>query len=95
MQVDLNLGTRLGANYINENGEKKSPIILHRAIFGSFERFFGILLGNYAGKLPLSITPIHVISLGEKFTKLTQEITQELKATNVSAVSDISNETLS
>ena len=56
LQVDLNLPGRLGATYIAEDGQKKVPVMLHRALFGSLERFTGILIEHYAGHLPVSYT---------------------------------------
>ncbi len=61
LQVDFVLPQRLNANYINEFGEKRTPVILHRAILGSFERFIGILLEDSGGKLPLWLSPVQVV----------------------------------
>ena len=61
LQVDLNLPERLGASFIDKDGSKKVPVMLHRALFGSLERFIGILIENYAGKLPFWISPLQVI----------------------------------
>ena len=61
LQVDLNLPERLGAFYVGPDGEKYSPVMLHRALFGSLERFTGILLEHYAGKLPLWLAPVQVV----------------------------------
>ena len=61
MQVDLNLPGRLGANYVAEDGQKKTPVMLHRALFGSLERFAGILIEHYAGNLPLWLSPKQVV----------------------------------
>ena len=58
LQVDLNMPGRLGANYVGEDGEKHTPVMLHRAIFGSLERFIGILLEHHAGNLPLWLAPV-------------------------------------
>ena len=63
MQVDLNLPSRLGATYIASDGSKKVPVMLHRALFGSLERFIGILIEHYAGKLPLWLAPLQVVVL--------------------------------
>ncbi len=60
IQVDLNLPPRLGASYVDSNGEKKFPVMIHRAFFGSLERFIGILIENNAGKLPLWLSPLQV-----------------------------------
>jgi threonyl-tRNA synthetase len=60
LQVDLNLPGRLGAQYIGEDGQKHVPVMLHRALFGSLERFIGILLEHYAGWLPLWLAPLQI-----------------------------------
>ncbi len=61
LQVDLNLPERLGAKYVAEDGQKKTPVMLHRALFGSLERFAGILIEHYAGNLPLWLAPTQVV----------------------------------
>ncbi|MDB9793039.1 threonine--tRNA ligase [Pelagibacteraceae bacterium] len=61
LQVDLNLPKRLGASYIAKDGNKKVPVMLHRALFGSLERFIGILIENYAGKLPFWLSPTQAV----------------------------------
>ena len=61
LQVDLNLPERLGATYVSKDGTKKVPVMLHRALFGSLERFIGILIENYAGKFPFWISPLQVV----------------------------------
>ena len=61
LQVDLNMPARLGAHYIDEHSHKQTPVMLHRAIFGSLERFFGILLEHHAGKLPTWLAPVQVV----------------------------------
>ena len=63
LQVDLNLPGRLGATYVDKDGSKKTPVMLHRALFGSLERFIGILIENYAGKLPFWLSPNQVVIL--------------------------------
>ena len=61
LQVDLNMPARLGATYIGEDGNRHTPVMLHRAIFGSLERFIGILLEHYAGSLPFWLAPLQVV----------------------------------
>jgi len=61
LQVDLNLPERLGASYVDKDGSKKVPVMLHRALFGSLERFIGIIIENYAGKLPFWLAPTQVV----------------------------------
>ena len=63
LQVDLNLPKRLGATFVDKDGTKKVPVMLHRALFGSLERFIGILIENYAGKLPFWLSPNQVVIL--------------------------------
>ena len=63
LQVDLNLPGRLGASYVDKDGSKKTPVMLHRALFGSLERFIGILIEHYAGKLPLWLSPSQAVVL--------------------------------
>ena len=63
LQVDLNLPSRLGASYVANDGSKKIPVMLHRALFGSLERFIGILIEHYAGKLPLWLAPLQIVVL--------------------------------
>jgi threonyl-tRNA synthetase len=63
LQVDLNLPERLGASYVDKDGLKKVPVMLHRALFGSLERFIGIIIENYAGKLPFWLAPIQAVVL--------------------------------
>jgi len=61
LQVDLNMPTRLGATYIGEDGSRHTPVLLHRAILGSLERFIGILLEHYAGNLPFWLAPVQIV----------------------------------
>ncbi len=64
LQVDLNMPGRLGAHYIDDHSVKRTPVMLHRAIFGSLERFFGILLEHHAGRLPAWLAPVQVAVMG-------------------------------
>jgi threonyl-tRNA synthetase len=64
LQVDLNLPGRLGAHYIDEHSQKQTPVMLHRAIFGSLERFLGILIEHHAGRLPTWLAPVQIVLLG-------------------------------
>jgi threonyl-tRNA synthetase len=64
LQVDFNMPVRLGASYVGEDGQKHTPVMLHRAMFGSLERFIGILLEHHAGKLPAWLAPVQVVVLG-------------------------------
>ena len=94
LQVDLNLPGRLGATYVDENGQKKVPVMLHRALFGSLERFTGILIEHYAGYLPFWLSPTQVVIA--TITSDTDEYAKEVKATlqklEINSEVDIRNE---
>ena len=79
VQVDLNLPGRLDASYVDKDGTKKVPVMLHRAMFGSLERFIGILIENYAGKFPFWISPLQtvVIPISEDFENYAKEVTKK------------------
>ncbi len=93
-QVDPNLPARLGAEYIGEDGAKHRPYMLHRAILGSFERFLGILLENYAGKLPFWLAPRQVVvaSIVSDADDYVREVTNALCAAGIRAEADTRNE---
>ena len=93
-QVDPNLPERLGANYIAEDGNKHRPYILHRACLGSFERFLGILIENFAGKLPLWIAPRQVVvaAIVSDADDYCLEIVAALNASGIRAEADLRNE---
>ncbi|VDC28568.1 threonine--tRNA ligase [Pseudogemmobacter humi] len=93
-QVDPNLPERLGAEYIGEDGGKHRPYMLHRAILGSFERFIGILIENYAGKLPFWLAPRQVVvaSIVSDADDYVLEVTEALKKAGVRAEADTRNE---
>ncbi len=94
LQVDLNLPERLGATYIGEDGDRHTPVLLHRAIFGSLERFIGILLEHYAGKLPFWLAPeqIAVVTITSDADDHAHEVLRELKAAGLRAFTDVRNE---
>jgi threonyl-tRNA synthetase len=93
-QVDPNLPERLGANYIGEDGAKHRPYMLHRAILGSFERFIGILIENFAGKLPFWIAPRQVVvaSIVSEADEYVAEVVEMLRRQGVRAEADTRNE---
>jgi threonyl-tRNA synthetase len=93
-QVDLNLPGRLGAHYIDEHSQKRTPVMLHRAIFGSLERFFGILLEHYAGLMPTWLAPVQavVMNISEKQANFSSEATEFLKNQGLRAEIDLRNE---
>jgi threonyl-tRNA synthetase len=94
LQVDLNLPDRLGAQYVGEDGEKHIPVMLHRALFGSLERFTGILIEHHAGAFPFWLAPVQVMvgtitSDGDEYA---QEVTAKLRAAGIRAEVDLRNE---
>ncbi len=94
MQLDFSMPGRLGATYIDESGEKKTPVMLHRAILGSLERFIGILIENYAGRMPVWLAPVQavVMSITDNQAEYAQKVTQTLVAQGFRAESDLRNE---
>jgi threonyl-tRNA synthetase len=94
LQLDYNMPARLEAYYIAEDGSKKVPVMLHRAILGSMERFMGILLEHYAGKLPVWLAPVQVavMNITDKQAPFVQEVVSELKKQGIRAKSDLRNE---
>jgi len=94
VQVDLNMPERLGAYYIDEHSQKKTPVMLHRAIFGSLERFFAILLEHHAGRLPAWLSPVQavVMSITDRQTDYVQRVKETLKNQGFRIESDLRNE---
>ena len=93
-QADFNTPLRLEAEYVGEDGAKHTPVMLHRAILGSFERFIGILLENYAGKLPFWLAPRQVVvtSIVSDADRFVHEVVAALKKAGVRAEADVRNE---
>ena len=94
LQVDYGIPARLGAEFVTEDGTRKSPVMLHRAILGSFERFIGILIENYAGKLPTWLAPVQavVMNITSKQEGFAAEAAEFLKNQGVRAETDLRNE---
>jgi threonyl-tRNA synthetase len=94
LQVDLNLPGRLGAHYVDENGSKQTPVMLHRAIFGSLERFFAILLEHHAGRMPAWLTPVQavVMPITEKQNAYVEGVVESLSNQGFRVASDLRNE---
>ena len=94
LQVDLNLPGRLGATYIGEDGNKKIPVMLHRALFGSLERFTGILIEHYAGHLPMWLSPLQVMvaTITSDSDEYALEVKNELIKKGIRASVDLRNE---
>jgi len=97
LQVDLNMPGRLGATYIGEDGEKHFPVMLHRAIFGSLERFIGILIEHHAGNLPLWLAPVQVkiLTITSDADDYAIEIEKHLRANGLRVETDLRNEKIS
>ncbi len=97
LQVDMNLPERFDINYIGQDGEKHRPVMLHRALFGSLERFTGILIENFAGHLPLWLSPVQiaVCSVAESAASYASEIHDLLKQNGILSILDISEEKIS
>ncbi|WP_163846673.1 threonine--tRNA ligase [Pseudooceanicola aestuarii] len=93
-QVDPNLPERLGASYIGADGEKHRPVMLHRAVVGSFERFLGILIENYSGKLPLWLAPRQVVvaAIVSDADEYCETVAARLRAAGIRAETDLRNE---
>ena len=96
-QLDFNLAERLDAQYVGEDGKKHYPVMIHRAVLGSFERFIGILLENYAGKLPFWLAPQQVVvaSIVSDANDYALNIQKKLKDQNINCEVDLRNEKIS
>ncbi|MDC0529838.1 threonine--tRNA ligase [Pelagibacteraceae bacterium] len=94
LQVDLNLPNRLGASYIAKDGNKKVPVMLHRALFGSLERFIGILIENYAGKLPFWLSPAQVVvcPIADENNEYVKKLFEDLFKEGIKCEMDLRNE---
>ncbi|MFN4089110.1 MAG: threonine--tRNA ligase [Alphaproteobacteria bacterium] len=94
LQVDFVLPERLGATYIGEDGEKHRPVMLHRAILGSFERFIGVLIENYAGRFPLWLAPTQAVvaTITQEADAYAEEVVKALRAAGLRVEADLRNE---
>jgi threonyl-tRNA synthetase len=96
LQVDFNLPGRLGATYVDKDGSKKIPVMIHRALFGSLERFIGILIENYAGKFPFWISPLQtvVIPISEEFDDYAIKVSEKIKKASITSIVDLKKNNL-
>ena len=96
-QADFNLPERLDAEYVGEDGKKHMPVMIHRAVLGSFERFIGVLIENYSGKLPFWLAPVQVIvaTIISDVDDYAEEIIHSLEETGIRCDSDLRNEKIS
>ena len=94
IQADFNLPGRLDASYIGEDDKRHVPVMLHRAVLGSFERFLGILIENYSGKFPLWLSPVQVVipTITSDANDYAQEVAEKMKAAGLRVETDIRNE---
>lgn len=94
IQLDFQMPQRFDLTYVGSDGEKHRPIMIHRVIFGSIERFIGILTEHFAGKFPLWLAPVQVklLTVTEKFTDYAKEVGRELEAAGLRTVVDVRNE---
>ena len=97
MQVDFSMPGRLGAEYVGEDNARHTPVMLHRAILGSLERFLGILLENHAGALPLWLAPVQMVLMGvtERQNAYVSALAMRLRAAGFRALEDLRNEKIS
>ncbi len=94
VQVDFNLPQRFGLEYVAEDGSRKQPVMVHRALFGSVERFFGVLLEHYAGAFPVWLSPVQavMIPIAERHAEYAHKVAAQLKAAGVRVEVDARNE---
>lgn len=94
IQVDFSMPSRLGAEYVDEDNSRKAPVMLHRAILGSLERFIGILIENYAGSLPLWLSPVQaaVLPISERQADYAEQVAGMLKKAGIRVETDLRNE---
>ncbi|RTE64259.1 threonine--tRNA ligase [Amphritea opalescens] len=94
IQVDFSMPGRLGAQFVNESGDRETPVMLHRAILGSFERFIGILIENFAGALPTWLAPkqVSILNITDKQAEYCRELEEKLTELGFFASADLRNE---
>lgn len=94
IQLDMQMPQRFDISYVGSDGEKHRPVMIHRVIFGSIERFIGILIEHFAGKFPLWLAPVQVklMTVTEKFTDYALEVAEQFKAAGLRVEADIRNE---
>jgi len=97
LQVDMNLPERFDVAYVSHDNQRKRPVMLHRALFGSLERFLGILLEHYAGKLPVWLAPVQavVMSISEQHSDYAKQVAQQLRRAGIRHECDIGSEKIS
>ncbi|MFH1392955.1 MAG: threonine--tRNA ligase [Patescibacteria group bacterium] len=96
IQVDFNMAEKFNLSFANQKGEKEKPVVIHRAVFGSFERFIGILVENYQGAFPVWLSPVQVkiLNITDRNLKYSEKILEKLKKEGVRVELDNENETV-
>jgi threonyl-tRNA synthetase len=94
VQFDFNLPQRFGLEYVAEDGSRKQPVMVHRALYGSIERFFGVLIEHYAGAFPVWLSPVQVvvIPIAERHVEYANKVAAHLRESNVRVEVDARNE---
>ena len=94
VQFDFNLPARFNLEYVAEDGTRKQPLMVHRALYGSIERFFGVLIEHYAGAFPVWLSPVQVvvIAIAERHVEYANKVASQLRETNVRVEVDACNE---
>jgi threonyl-tRNA synthetase len=94
VQFDFNLPARFGLEYVAEDGTRKQPVMVHRALYGSIERFFGVLIEHYAGAFPVWLSPVQVvvIPIAERHVEYANKVASQLRESNVRVEVDARNE---
>ncbi|MBU2822941.1 threonine--tRNA ligase, partial [Acidithiobacillus ferrooxidans] len=94
VQLDFNLPERFAMEYVAEDGARKVPIMVHRAIFGSIERFFGVLIEHYEGKFPVWLAPVQavVLPISEHYSEYAESVSDVLVKRGIRAETDLRNE---
>src|SRR2546423_1109833 len=94
VQVDFNLPARFGLEYVAEDGTRKQPVMVHRALFGSIERFFGVLIEHYAGAFPVWLSPVQgvLVPIAERHVEYANKVAAQLRESNVRVEVDARNE---
>ena len=90
IQVDFNLPERFGLEYEDKDGKRKRPIMIHRALLGSIERFMAILIEHYAGKFPLCLAPeqVRIVTVSDKFNSYADEVAEKLRKNSIRVETD-------
>jgi threonyl-tRNA synthetase len=94
VQFDFNLPARFGLEYVGEDGQRHQPVMVHRALYGSVERFFGVLIEHYAGAFPVWLSPVQVVMvpIAERHTEYANKVAEQLRAIGVRVDVDARNE---